>query len=77
MGREGESSENRPVLQTVRSYMVEEAKAQNRSSDDVANWSFYVPVLLFAWRGLTVENAKAEERMGLWCFYLYYCREID
>lgn len=48
MGREGESSENRPVLQTVRSYMVEEAKAQNRSSDEVANWSFYVPALLFA-----------------------------
>jgi hypothetical protein len=48
MGREGESSENRPVLQNVRSYMMEEAKAQNRSPDEVANWSFYVPVLLFA-----------------------------
>jgi hypothetical protein len=44
MGREGESSENRPALQNVRSFMVEEAKAQNRSPDQVANWSFYVPV---------------------------------
>lgn len=44
MGREGESSENRGVLQNVRLFMVEEAKAQNKSPDKVANWSFYVPV---------------------------------
>jgi len=46
MGREGESNENRSVLQNVRSFMVEEAKAQNRSPDQVAKWSFYVPVSL-------------------------------
>ena len=44
MGREGESKENRPVLINVRNFMVEEAKTQNYSVDEVSNWGFYVPV---------------------------------
>lgn len=46
MGREGVSKENLCVLENVRNFMVEEAKAQNRSADEVANWSYYVPVTL-------------------------------
>ena len=44
MGREGESTENRDVLQNIRNFMVEEAKAQKHPADEVANWRFYVPV---------------------------------
>ena len=44
MGREGESNENRPVLTNIRNFMMEEAKAQNRSPKEVAKWGFYVPV---------------------------------
>ena len=44
MGREGESNENRPVLMNVRNFMLEEAKNQNHSPEQVATWSFYVPV---------------------------------
>ena len=44
MGREGESNENRPVLQNVRNFMVEEAKSRNCSAEEVAKWTFYVPV---------------------------------
>jgi Ulp1 family protease len=47
MGREGESNENRPVLTNVRSFMIEEAKLQNQSPEQVATWSFYVPVSPF------------------------------
>jgi hypothetical protein len=43
-GREGESNENRPVLTNLRNFMVEEAKAQHRSPEEVAKWGFYVPV---------------------------------
>jgi sentrin-specific protease 1 len=46
MGREGVSRENSGVLENVRNFMVEEAKAQNRSPDKVAKWSFHVPVQL-------------------------------
>lgn len=45
MGREGESNENRPFLTRIRDFMVEEAKARNQSPEEVAKWSFYVPVL--------------------------------
>jgi sentrin-specific protease 1 len=45
MGREGISSENQSVLITIRDFMVEEAEAQNRSPEEVANWTFHVPVL--------------------------------
>ena len=44
MGREGESNENRPVLMNVRNFMVEEAKTQKHPPEQVASWSFYVPV---------------------------------
>jgi len=44
MGREGESKENRPVLINVRNFMMEEAKAQNKSVEEVSKWTFYVPV---------------------------------
>jgi Ulp1 family protease len=44
MGREGELSENQDVLQNIRTFMVEEAKAQKQLADEVANWGFYVPV---------------------------------
>jgi sentrin-specific protease 1 len=44
MGREGVSIENRSVLETIRAFMVEEAKAQNRDPEEVSKWSFYVPV---------------------------------
>jgi Ulp1 family protease len=44
MGREGESNENRHVLTNIRNFLQEEAKAQNRSADEIATWSFYVPV---------------------------------
>ena len=36
MGREGESNENRPILTNIRNFMMEEAKAQNRSPKEVA-----------------------------------------
>lgn len=44
MGREGESKENQPVLINVRNFMMEEAKAQNQSVEEVSKWTFYVPV---------------------------------
>jgi hypothetical protein len=44
MGREGVSSDNRAVLENIRAFMVEEAKAQNRPADEVAKWGFHVPV---------------------------------
>jgi sentrin-specific protease 1 len=45
MGREGESNENRVVLTRIRDFMIEEAKARNQSHEEVAKWTFYVPVL--------------------------------
>ena len=45
MGREGESSENRTVLTNIRNFMVEEAKVQNADPEEVAKWTFHVPVL--------------------------------
>ena len=46
MGRQGESSENRPVLTNIRNFMLEEAKSQQSASpDEIAKWTFYVPVL--------------------------------
>jgi sentrin-specific protease 1 len=46
MGREGVSKENRAVLENIRNFMVEEAKSQKRSIEDIAHWDFYVPVLI-------------------------------
>ena len=77
MGREGVSNENRTVLENVRNFMVEEAKAQNRSSEEVSEWTFYVPVYPVIKYMADVENAQAEEWMGLWCIYMYYCGKID
>jgi len=44
MGREGVSHENERLLLNVRNFMVEEAKVQGYPVDEVAEWSFYVPV---------------------------------
>jgi sentrin-specific protease 1 len=43
MGREGVSNENRPVLETIRSYMADEAK-QYGIKEDLSKWTFHVPV---------------------------------
>ena len=47
MGNAGVSNQNRSVLETVKRFMIEEAKAYNRSPADVEQWTFYVPVLTF------------------------------
>jgi Ulp1 family protease len=44
MGREGVNGQNEDVLRTLRAYMVEEARAQNRPSEEIAKWTFHVPV---------------------------------
>ena len=76
MGSEGVSGENRAVLENVRTFMIEEAKGQNYPVDEVAQWKFYVPVFP-SLEVTNVENAKAEEWVGLWCVYLYDCGTID
>jgi sentrin-specific protease 1 len=45
LASEGVSNDNRAVLENVKMFMQEEAKAQKMSADDVAQWTFHVPVL--------------------------------